>query len=354
MFLEQLYTSEVQFGPSAPSSVLVLLLLGVCVGRQSHRHRDAAQGRLCLDDWKVSCRLTSVTGRLVGEVCKRRRGRGQSIVICLRAFLSTLCVFLHFLIQGQLGVDSSSREKIRFEKGCGFWKGAGQRARGLSCQDPGVKIMQDEISIDSRSEVETLAISSEDSSPASTAAPREPAHPPPPKARPRSSSPVELQTPKVSAASSSSSSRPAVAKAIAIRPAVPKAIAISSVVDEGERWDPEILRIGAEIYDRQGQLIHSVQPRIDQIPFISIDYHQVPDRCNLSRRQTLRLTSSGQLHQRVLDVLSTAAQGATLIALSCCNAEDIRQNVRTALVGLPQFRHVILSDDRINNRGKLL
>lgn len=54
-----------------------------------------------------------------------------------------------------------------------------------------------------------------------------------------------------------------------------------------------------------------------------------------------------------LDGLTTAASGATLVALSYCHAEDTRQNVRRALVGLPQFRHIILSDDRINNRGKL-
>ena len=63
-------------------------------------------------------------------------------------------------------------------------------------------------------------------------------------------SPVEHQTAKASAASSSSS-RPAIAKAVAIRPAVvqpkAKAIAISSVGEEDERWDPTILRIGAEI-----------------------------------------------------------------------------------------------------------
>ena len=143
----------------------------------------------------------------------------------------------------------------------------------------------------------------------------------------------------------------------AIRPAVAKskatAIAISSVGEEDERWDPTILRIGAEIYDRQGQLIRSLQPRIDQVPCISIDYHQVLDRCNLSRRESLRLTLSGHLHQRVLDGLTTAASGATLVALSYCHAEDTRQNVRRALVGLPQFRHVLLSDDRISNRGKL-
>ena len=77
------------------------------------------------------------------------------------------------------------------------------------------------------------------------------------------------------------------------------------------------------------------------------------DRCNLSRRESLRLTHSGHLHQRVLNGLTTAAAGATLVALSYCHAEDTRRNVRRALVGLPQFRHVILSDDRINNRGKL-
>ena len=66
--------------------------------------------------------------------------------------------------------------------------------------------------------------------------------------------------------------RPAVAKAAAIRPAVAKpkpkakAIAIPGVGEEDERWDPEILRIGAEIYDRQGQLMRSLQPRIDQVP----------------------------------------------------------------------------------------
>eukprot|EP00435_Cladocopium_sp_Y103_P009321 s211_g2.t1 len=224
----------------------------------------------------------------------------------------TLCVFLHFLIQGQLGVDSSSREKTRFERGCGFWKGAGQRARGLSCQDSDcVKIKTKfRLTVDLRSRLLSFRKTQ-----------RQLLQPLREKARPCSPSPVELQTPKAFAASSSSSSRPAVAKAIAIRPAVPKAIAISSVGEEDERWDPEILRIGAEIYDRQGQLIRSVQPRVDQIPFISIDYHQVLDRCNLSRRQILRLAPSGQLHQRVLDGLTTAAQGATLIALSYCHAE---------------------------------
>ena len=55
----------------------------------------------------------------------------------------------------------------------------------------------------------------------------------------------------------------------------------------------EKLRIGAEIYDRHGHLIRSLQPRIDQVPCVSIDYHQVLDRCNLSRRESLRLTHSG-------------------------------------------------------------
>ena len=118
----------------------------------------------------------------------------------------------------------------------------------------------------------------------------------------------------------SSSSRPTVAKAktAAIRPTVPKAaaaIAISRVEEPVERWDPTILRIGTEVYDRQGQVIRAVQPRVDQAPIISIDFHQVLDRCNLSRRQSLRLTLSGQLHQRVLDALTTAAQGATLLVL---------------------------------------
>ena len=113
------------------------------------------------------------------------------------------------------------------------------------------------------------------------------------------------------------------------------------------------MRIGAEIYDQEGQLIQAVQPRIDQVPFISIDYHQVLDRCNLSRRQSLRLTLRGQLHQRVLDGLTAAAQGATLLALSYCHAEDTRQNVRRALVALPQFEYVVISDDRIRHRGKL-
>ena len=99
-------------------------------------------------------------------------------------------------------------------------------------------------------------------------------------------------------------------------PPPPKAPPIAPRVEQPvELWDPTILRIGAEIYDRQGQLIQAVQPRIDQVPFISIDYHQVLDRCNLSRRQSLRLTLSGQLHQRVLDALTTAAQGATLLVL---------------------------------------
>ena len=124
-----------------------------------------------------------------------------------------------------------------------------------------------------------------------SSAPKEPVYPPP-KPRPRGPSPVELQTAKASASSSSSSSRPAIAKGVVIRPAVvkaaavrpavakaaairpavakpkpkAKAIAIPGVGEEDERWDPEILRIGAEIYDRQGQLMRSLQPRIDQVP----------------------------------------------------------------------------------------
>ena len=52
-------------------------------------------------------------------------------VIFLRSSLNISGVFLHFLIRGHLGGDSSSAEQIRLGNDCSFWRGVGQRARGL-------------------------------------------------------------------------------------------------------------------------------------------------------------------------------------------------------------------------------
>ena len=166
----------------------------------------------------------------------------------------------------------------------------------------------DTVSVDSRSEVETLAISSDESSPEeAAAAPSEPARPPL-KARPIAVHSSDRVRPPSKARpvvipSSRAAYLPPKAPPIApsrAAPSAPKTPRIAARVEQTvELWDPTILRIGAEIYDQQGQLIQ----------FISIDYHQVLDRCNLSRHQSLRLTLSGQISvswtglQRQLKVL---------------------------------------------------
>ena len=108
----------------------------------------------------LSRRLQGVLGTEghIGVVFRRRRERGQSIVICLRSSLSTLFVSLHFLTQGQLGVDSLSRGKIKWGKGCGFLRGWPDSKRiVLPRLEEYLRENQEEVvSIDRVSEVETI------------------------------------------------------------------------------------------------------------------------------------------------------------------------------------------------------
>ena len=56
-----------------------------------------------------------------------------------------------------------------------------------------------------------------------------------------------------------------------------------------------------------GAELHGVTRRFSFAPVMGIDYHNVLDRVNVSRRRLLKLSATGQLHNQV-----TAAVGAVL------------------------------------------
>ena len=103
-----------------------------------------------------------------------------------------------------------------------------------------------------------------------------------------------------------------------------------------------------------GAELHSVTRRFSFAPVKSIDYHNVLDRVNVSRRRLLKLSATGQLHNQV-----TAAVGAVLgnpfqvLVLSYCHHEATRQNVRRACIGNSSFNPVSNCDRPTCELGKL-
>ena len=110
-------------------------------------------------------------------------------------------------------------------------------------------------------------------------------------------------------------------------------------------------RIFAEVW-HQGQRVPA-PVRLTNIPVISIDYHQVLDRVNLSSRRWLRNDFDGSLHPQVVQVLNEVAERFTIIVCSYCHREDTRRNVRTACNPVRGVHYVSISDKPTGERGKL-
>ena len=171
-------------GPTVPvrphTSVLYQLSLASSVAL---RHREADLGHLCSGDWKVQAHERDQRTRRGGlQARKRTRAIHRHLLEILLEYIGRLLACL----------DPWTPRRRQFERRADQ---ARERLQFLERSWPESKRIvlrrlraaEDDISVDSRSEVETLAISSsEDSSPeAAAATAREPARPPP-KARPSS------------------------------------------------------------------------------------------------------------------------------------------------------------------------